>query len=565
MGTAPRERAWWKDAVVYQLYPRSYNDTDDDGLGDLPGILERIDHLDELGVDAVWLNPIYDSPFADGGYDVRDYRSLHRAFGNMEDFYRLRDELHRRGIRLIMDLVVNHTSDEHPWFRRARQNSEGPYRDRYVWRDGEPGRPPNNWESAFGGSAWTYDDSVGAYYLHLFHEKQPDLNWSNPDLRNDVYDMMRWWLDRGIDGFRMDVINLISKPDDLPDGNPDLPWVGVEHFANGPNLIDHLTEMDRRVLSDYQDLITVGECVAAGVKDASDYVRPNGPLSMVFHFDHVMLDVDLEAGWGSVREWDLPELKEVFTRWQHRLDGWNGLHLGNHDGPRAVSRFGNDGRHRTASAKLLATFLLTMPGTPFLYQGDEIGMTNYPFEGPEEIEDPETLGRVQQALEREDVSFEDLRDVLRARCRDNARTPMQWTDEPNAGFTGGDPWLPVNPNHTRINVAQNREDPDSVFHHCRRLIELRRQVPVLPEGDYRLWLPEHPSLYVYTVSRAEREILVLLNWSDEETPFEPPAGLSPGNVELLIANRDVDRPLEATSRLRLWEARVYGPGGRETP
>ena len=551
------DRQWWKEAVAYQIYPRSFLDSDGDGVGDLPGIESKLDYLDDLGVDLVWLTPVYDSPLADFGYDIRDYRSILPAYGTMEDWERLRDGLHERDIRLIMDLVVNHTSDEHEWFERSRRG-EDPYADYYVWRDGEPGDPPNNWESLFGGSAWTYDEEREAYYLHLFDEKQPDLDWRNPEVREEVFDLMRWWLDRDVDGFRMDVINFLSKAEGLPDGDPDAVVTGSEHFINGPDVRTYLREMDRRVLSEY-DVVTVGEMPGVSVDEARKYVGRDGPLDMVFHFEHMRLDTDDTDSW-NFHDWAFEDLKDTFSRWQTGLSetGWNALYLNNHDQPRMVSRFGDES-YRVESATMLGTLLHTLRGTPFVYQGEEIGMTNVPFESAGDFVDVETVRYVERMLDREDVDgFEDIRDAVRYGSRDNARTPMQWTDEANAGFTSGTPWLDVNPNYPEINVEAARADPDSVWHYYRRLIDLRHERDVLVYGQYEQLLSDHPDLFVYLRTLGDERALVVLNFFDGEPRFSVPETVGYEGAELLLSNYDVERPAPPDGvTLRPYEARIY--------
>jgi glycosidase len=580
------ERAWWKEAVVYQIYPQSFNDTDGDGIGDIPGIVEKVDYLDELGVDVVWLNPVYDSPHADDGYDIRDYRAILDEFGTLADWERLIEELHDREIRLIMDLVVNHTSDEHDWFVRSREDhdrvrdradppdeGEGDgdrdYRDWYVWRDGAPDDPPNNWDAAFGGPAWTYDEEVGKWYLHLFLEKQPDLNWENPEVREAVYEMMEWWLEKGIDGFRMDVINLLSKDQSFPDGDPDEGWAGIEHFADGPRIDEYLSELCERTLDNY-DTMNVGECVGATPDHARRYIEDG--LDMIFHFEHVRLDWGESDGWWTIREWDLPEFKDVFTRWDRELaDEWNAIYLGNHDQPRIVSRFGDDDQYRDASAKTLATFLLTMRGTPYLMQGDEIGMTNYPFEAMNEVIDPQTAGRIQEGMAAGRIdSFADAQHLVRARSRDNARTPVQWTDGDEAGFTDGEPWLPVNPNYTEVNVADARADEASIWHYYSDLIDLRHEHDVIVYGDYELRLPDHEEIYAYTRTLDDETLLVVCNFDGGTPTFELPEEVSFEESELLIGTHREAGEATATDRrptdappapnrfdLRPWESRVY--------
>ena len=536
------------EAVVYQLYPRSFNDSDGDGVGDLPGAIERLDYVESLDPDVVWLNPVYDSPQADAGYDVRDYHAVDDDYGKMADLETLLAALHDRGIGLMMDLVVNHTSDEHEWFRRSRRGDPA-FADYYHWVEGDPGEAPNNWTSAFGGSAWSYDDERGAWYLHLFDEKQPDLDWRNPAVREDVYEMMDWWLEKGVDGFRMDVINLISKPEGYPDGDPG-GWVGSEQFVDGPNVRSYLEEMAERAL-DPHDAITVGECAAVSLETANEYVGPDGPLDTLFHFDHMGLDSHPEEGWWGVGDWDLPELKAVFDRWEAGLEGSNAVYLGNHDQSRIVSRFGDDGEYRRESAKLLGTFLLSMPGTPFCYQGDELGMTNYPWSSLSELRDADAVNRVELALADGRIDgFGEVRDVVRYRARDNARTPMQWDDSANAGFTDGEPWLPVNPDHAEVNAEAARGDPDSVYHHYRRLVDLRDDHPALVDGEYVPLTPDHPTVWAYDRAGAGERFRVVLNWTD--VPTDPPVDVTGEN---LIEN------YESTDRLRPYEARIHRHGG----
>ncbi|WP_436927061.1 glycoside hydrolase family 13 protein [Halosimplex amylolyticum] len=579
---------WWKEAVVYQVYPKSFADSDGDGVGDLEGLIDRVEYLDDLGVDAVWLNPVYESPQADNGYDISDYRAIDDRYGDMADWERLRDELHERGIRLITDLVVNHTSDEHEWFRKSRDEADG-YADYYHWVEGPPDEPPNNWQSVFGGPAWSYDDEREAWYLHLFDERQPDLNWRNPDVREEVFDMMRWWLDRGIDGFRMDVINMISKTEGLPDGDPDAGLTGAEHFMNGPRVHEYVGEMVDAVLDD-EELLAVGETPGVSVEDARQYVGPDGDgLSMVFQFEHVTFDHD-EHKWDA-GDPSLPEFKRILAKWQQGLaeEGWNSLYLNNHDQPRMVSRFGSDGKYRRKSAKLLGTLTHTLGGTPFVYQGEEIGMTNAPFESRDALRDVEALNYVDAAIEDPDVdaaAYEDVREAVEAMCRDNARTPMQWSDDEHAGFTDGDPWIDVNPNYTDINVERAREDPDSVFHYYRDLIALRER-DLLVSGDFELLAPDHQSLFAYTRTldrdgsgaetgdsgaetggdatesagdergRARERALVLLNFDDEPTTFDVPGGAAFDGLELALANDEAPRVPGRSIDLGPWEARVY--------
>jgi glycosidase len=552
------DRRWWKEAVVYQVYPRSFADSDGDGVGDLPGIIDRVDYLADLGVDVVWLNPVYESPQVDGGYDISDYRAIHDEYGSMADWEALRDAVHERDMRLVMDLVVNHTSDEHEWFRRSR-DPDSEYHDWYHWVEGSREEPPNNWTSGFGGSAWSYDEGVGKWYLHLFDERQPDLNWRNPDVREAVFDLMDWWFGKGIDGFRMDVVNLISKPEGYPDGDPDEDWVGIEHFTEGPRIHEYLREMDERVLSDY-DAMAVGECIGVTPDEADRYAEDG--LEMAINFDHVTLDFDEEEGWWEVREFPLTELKEAFGRWQTEPErAWPAVYLGNHDWPRIVSRFGDDGEFREESAKLLATLVLTLRGTSFVFQGDEIGMTNYPWESLDELRDADATNRVREAIESGDIEgFEEVRDLIRYRCRDNARTPIQWRDAPQGGFTAPDaePWLPVNPDYPEVNVAAARADPDSVWHHHRELIDLRGDHDVLVYGDYEPVLPEHESVWAYERTLGGDRAFVALNWSAESTRVRLPERVRSDDATLAVSNYpDATDGIPERLELAPYEARVY--------
>jgi oligo-1,6-glucosidase len=523
--------AWWKRAVVYQVYPRSFQDSDGDGLGDVPGILQRVDHLVALGVDVVWLSPIYRSPQDDNGYDISDYQQIDPAFGTLEDVDRLLAALHARGIRLVLDLAVNHTSDEHPWFVESRA-VDSPRRDWYWWRParpgtepGTPGAEPTNWASFFSGPAWEYDATSGEYYLHLFSRKQPDLNWENPAVREAVHAMMRWWLDRGVDGFRLDVINFISKAV-RPDGS--LPDVAVEggdlgHPAaatiNGPRLHEFLQEMGREVFAGRRDaLLVVGETPGATVEDGRLLTDPaRREVDMVFTFEHVDLDHGPD-GKFDLAPLDLRALKATLARWQRGLSdvGWNALYWDNHDQPRVVSRFGDDGAHRRESAKMLAIVLHLHRGTPYVYQGEELGMTNAHFTALADYRDIESLRYAEAERRRGVLSEAEVLTGLAARSRDNARTPMQWGDGPQAGFTTGRPWIALNPNHATINAAAERDDPDSVFHCYRRLVALRHDDPVVQHGDFRPLLPDHPHVYAFLRTHGTGSLLVLGNFSGEE-------------------------------------------------
>lgn len=549
-------KAWWKEAVVYQIYPRSFMDSNGDGTGDLAGITSKLDYLKELGVDVVWLSPVYQSPNDDNGYDISDYQAIMEEFGTMEDFDRMLEGMHQRGIRLVMDLVVNHTSDEHAWFVESRKSKDSPYRGYYIWREGKDGGEPNNWESCFSGSAWEYDDVTDMYYLHLFSKKQPDLNWDNSRVREEVYAMMDWWCQKGIDGFRMDVISLISKKQDLPDGKlmPGAAYANPD-CANGPHVHEYLQEMNQKVLSKY-DLLTVGECCGVTTEDAKKYASLDGTeLNMIFQFEHTELD-DAEHGKWTDRRVNLVDFKKMMTKWQTELEGsaWNSLFLGNHDQPRCISRFGNDApKYREACAKMLAACLHMMQGTPYIYQGDELGMTNCPFDSLEEVRDIESINAFRKYTASGGIAPEDMMRFINLRGRDNARTPMQWDDGENSGFTAGKPWIKLNPNYRQINAKQQMADPDSVFHFFRKLILLRRQEAVIVYGSYQLLEPEHDKLYVYTRTLGSEKLLVICNFSQEETAYAIPEGFQ--NAQILIQNLAREK-LESKICLRPYEALV---------
>ena len=513
-------RPWWKDAVVYQIYPRSFLDTDGDGVGDLPGITARLDYLQTLGVDVVWLSPHFDSPNADNGYDIRDYRKVMAQFGTMADFDAMLAGMTARGIRLIIDLVVNHSSDEHAWFVESRKSRENPYRDYYIWRDGKDGGPPNNYGAFFGGPAWTFDQGSGQYYLHYFAAKQPDLNWENPKVREEVHDLMRFWLDKGVSGFRMDVIPFISKQPGLPDLTPQERRAPQFVYAAGPKLHDYLREMRREVLDRY-DAMTVGEAFGLRPEDARDLIDSRRrELDLVINFDIVRMDID---GWRKT-SWTLPRLKALYTELDQAAGpfGWNTQFLSNHDNPRSVSHFGDDDPAWVErSAKVLNTLTLTQRGTPFLYQGEELGMTNYPFATLDDFDDLEVSGRWRDVKHR--VSEEEYLANARAMGRDNSRTPMQWTSGPNGGFTTGQPWLPVNPNAAAINARDQAARPDSVLAHTRALIAFRRGSSDLREGAYRDIDHDHDQVFAYR--RGER-LLVLLNFGRETVRYALPEDLA---------------------------------------
>ena len=554
---------WWKNSVVYQIYPRSFKDSDGDGIGDLRGIIEKLDYLQELGVDVVWLSPVYKSPNDDMGYDISNYQDIMDEFGTLADWDELVAGMHAHGIKLVMDLVVNHTSDEHPWFVEARKSKDNPYRDYYIWRPGHEGREPNNWRSAFGGSVWAYDELTGEYYLHIFSTKQPDLNWENEQVRQEVFAMMRWWLARGADGFRMDVINLISKVPGLPDApvrTRHRYQDGGPYYTHGPRLLEFLQEMKQQALAGY-DTLTVGEM--PGVTPAQAVVLTNpqtGPLSMVFQFEHMGLDQDYTGPGRSWKPWTLHDLKQVTTRWQKGLEGegWNSLYLNNHDQPRQVSRFGDDGQYRVESAKLLGTFLHLLQGTPYVYQGEEIGMTNVAFPSIEDYRDIETRNQYRELVEDEGMDMPVVMALLHKTSRDNARTPVQWDSSPNAGFSTGTPWIGVNPNYPQINVAAALADPQSIFYYYQQLIRLRKTHPVVVSGRYDLILDDDEAIYAFTRTLGDERLLVILNFTARTPVFRLPDHLPAGHPELLIANYPVERGENIRElTLRPFEARVY--------
>ena len=507
--------AWWKERVFYQIYPRSFQDSDGDGIGDIPGILSRLDYLKWLGIGAVWLCPVYDSPNADMGYDIRDYEKIMAEFGSMEDFDRLVSELHKRDIKLIMDLVVNHSSDEHAWFVESRKSRENPCRDYYIWRDGREGKEPNNWASFFTSSAWTYDAQTEQWYLHLFSEKQPDLNWENPRLRGEIYGMMNRWFDRGVDGFRMDVISLLAKAPGLPDGKGEGYVFAPEAFAFQPKLHEYLREMRQRCF-DGRNCMCVGETTFVNTEYANSVLADGRELDLLFQFD--IMDIDGRDGKWNVIPFDLVRLKQIVARWQEAID-WNTLFWGNHDQPRVVSRFGSTVTEeaRVQSAKMLAAAMYLLRGTPFLYQGEEIGMTNFPFTQPSQLRDVESINLLAQA-EKDGKTDWAWNGILR-KGRDNARTPMQWDATENAGFTDGAPWIGVNPNYPAVNVERAMADENSILHFYRRLIALRAGSETLKYGDFHMLLPDDPHVFAFERSLRGERVIVCCNFSDRPVPL----------------------------------------------
>ena len=550
------KRIWWKESVVYQIYPRSFADSNQDGIGDLNGITAHLPYLKELGIDVIWLSPVYQSPNDDNGYDISDYRNIMTEFGTMEDFDRMLSTAHELGLKIVMDLVVNHTSDEHAWFVESRKSTDNPYRDYYIWKEPKNGKEPNNWESCFSGSAWELDPTTGMYYLHCFSKKQPDLNWENPKVRDEVFDMMDWWCRKGIDGFRMDVISMISKVQDFPDG-PDKDGIYGDlspYVCNGPRVHEYLQEMNRKVLSRY-DILTVGEAAGVTIEEAQKYAASDGSeLNMVFQFEH--MDT-LQASESVIGKWTLKKpqmsvVREILNKWELQLEGkaWNSLYWDNHDQPRAVSRFGNDSeKYRKLSAKMLATCLHMMKGTPYIYQGEEIGMTNMHFTSIEDCRDIEEINAYNQyVLEHGLVDKETMLRCFDTVARDNARTPMQWDDSENAGFTTGTPWIPVNPNYREINVKESLADPDSIFYYYQKLIRLRHENPVIVYGIFEPLMSESDSIYAYARKLGDRTLTIACNWTDQEQP----CALFGDDDEDLISNYEC----HITGILQPYEARV---------
>jgi len=555
--------AWWRSAIVYQIYPRSFADSNGDGMGDLGGIIGRLDYVKTLGVDVIWLSPVYRSPQADNGYDISDYRAIEPMFGSMSEFDVLLTKVHELGMKLVMDLVVNHTSDEHAWFSESRSTRDNPKRDWYFWRDARDGAEPNNWESIFSGSAWQWDPTTEQYYLHLFERRQPDLNWTNPQVRSAVHDLMSWWLDRGVDGFRMDVINFISKADGLPDA-PAIPGKtfvnAIGLFADGPHVHEYLAEMTREVFVGRDgDFITVGEMPAVTTDQARLYTDPaRRELNMVFQFEHMSVDQG-PAGKFDYVGLDLVALKKSLHRWQIELAdvGWNSLYWNNHDQPRVVSRFGDDHPdYWAASAKALATVLHGMRGTPFVYQGEELGMTNYPFRHPRDYQDIESVNYYHHVLDLGGDTGAALAGLAKM-SRDNARTPMQWNAGPYAGFSDASPWMPVNPNHSWLNAESQIAAPGSIFAHYRALIRLRHQLPILVRGDFTPLMAEDPQIWAYTRTSPTDGLVVLANCGREARTID--IGPEWLGARLLLGNlQDAAATITSTSLdLAPWDARMY--------
>ncbi|MBA9026571.1 alpha,alpha-phosphotrehalase [Peribacillus huizhouensis] len=550
---------WWRKSTVYQIYPKSFNDTTGSGVGDIQGIIEKLDYLKKLGIDVIWLTPIYQSPQRDNGYDISDYYSIHEEYGTMEDFQELLAKAHDLDIKVIMDLVVNHTSTEHKWFKEAAASLDSPYRDYYIWKDPKENGEPNNWLSKFGGPAWKYDEKTNQYFLHLFDETQADLNWENPKLRQDVYRMMNFWFEKGIDGFRLDVINLISKDQSFTDDDGSiLPGDGRKFYTDGPRVHEFLQEMNREVLSRY-DSMTVGEMSSTSIEDCIHYSKPDRKeLSMTFNFHHLKVDYPNGEKW-AIDDFDFFALKKILSTWQTEMQrggGWNALFWCNHDQPRIVSRYGDDGKYHNQSAKMLATTIHMMQGTPYIYQGEEFGMTNPKFNHIEQYRDVETLNHY-RIMKEAGRTEEEILTIFQEKSRDNSRTPVQWNNQLQAGFTTGTPWIPVADNYSDINAEKAMEDQDSIFYHYQKLIALRKQYPIITDGEYRLLEGNHPKLFVYERVLENERLLVINNFYGEAAELSiSSVQLSDYQNEILLSN--VDAPeLAVNMEIGPYESFVY--------
>ncbi len=554
------KKNWWKEAVAYQVYPRSFMDSNGDGIGDLQGMISKLDYIQDLGIDVIWICPMYKSPNDDNGYDISDYQDIMDEFGTMADFDQLLEEVHKRGMKLIIDLVINHTSDEHPWFIESRSSKDNPKRDWYIWRDGKDGKEPNNWESIFSGSAWQYDEQTKQYYMHIFSKKQPDLNWRNPDVRHALHDMINWWLDKGIDGFRVDAISHINKEEGLTDmPNPEgLKYVpSFDKHMNVPGIHEYLQELKEETFSKY-DIMTVGEANGVKVENQEDLYEwiseEKGKFNMVFQFEHL----DLWNTEGNT-DLDIVGLKKALTKWQKALEnkGWNALFIENHDQPRRVSTWGNDQEYWYESATALATMYFLMQGTPFIYQGQEIGMTNVKFDSIEDYND--VADKNMYRIKREEgVPHEEIMKGIWLSSRDNSRTPMQWSDEPQAGFTTGTPWLGVNPNYKTINVEKQLHDQHSILHFYKKMIKLKKEHEIFTYGTYDLLLPDHPQIYAYTRTTGEEKVVILVNLTDQTANMNEDLPFEVTSSQLLLANLEVnDHDAVKNISLKPFEARVY--------
>ncbi|WP_066371490.1 alpha,alpha-phosphotrehalase [Neobacillus fumarioli] len=546
---------WWKKAVVYQIYPKSFYDSNGDGIGDLPGVIEKLDYLQQLGIDVIWLTPIYASPQRDNGYDISNYYAIDESYGTMEDFDRLLDEAHKRGIKIMMDIVVNHTSTEHPWFKESASSQDSPYRDFYIWKAPSPGgNPPTNWQSKFGGSAWQWDEKTEQYYLHLFDVTQADLNWENEEVRAKIYEMMTFWFEKGVDGFRLDVINLISKNQEFPnDENGD----GRKFYTDGPRIHEFLHEMHQKVFSKY-NAMTVGEMSSTTIENCIQYTNPNSQeLSMVFQFHHLKVDYPDGEKW-AVADFDFLSLKKILAEWQtkmHEGGGWNALFWCNHDQPRIVSRYGNDGKYRVESAKMLATAIHMMQGTPYIYQGEEIGMTNPKFERIEDYRDVESLN-MYKILREQGKSHAEIIAILQQKSRDNSRTPVQWNNKDHSGFTSGVPWINVAANYPSINVEKALSDRNSIFYHYQKLIQLRKKYEIITTGDFQILLAEHPEIFAYLRNGDKEKLLVVNNFYGKTTGLNLPE-FTNVQAEVLLSNYPDSPEHFANCTLRPYESIVY--------
>ncbi|MGD6993623.1 alpha,alpha-phosphotrehalase [Sutcliffiella horikoshii] len=557
------QEPWWKRSVVYQIYPKSFNDTTGNGVGDIQGIIEKLDYLKELGVDVIWLTPIYKSPQKDNGYDISDYFSIHEEYGTMEDFDQLLSQAHDRGIKVIMDIVVNHTSTEHEWFQKSiEQKDNNPYRDFYIWKDSkQDGSEPTNWESKFGGNAWQYDEKTGQWYLHLFDVTQADLNWENEEVRKQVYDMMKFWFEKGVDGFRLDVINLISKEQSFPDDDGSVPpGDGRKFYTDGPRVHEYMNEMYEKVFSKY-DSMTVGEMSSTTIDHCIKYTRPDrNELSMTFNFHHLKVDYPNGEKW-SVADFDFQQLKDILSTWQIEMEkggGWNALFWCNHDQPRVVSRYGDDGKYHNKSAKMLATSMHMMRGTPYIYQGEEFGMTNPGFVEISDYRDVESLN-IFNLKKEAGMSEEEILEILRHKSRDNSRTPVQWNREENAGFTNGTPWIGVASNYKEINAETALNDEDSVFYHYKKLIELRKKYDVITHGDFQLISGDHPQIFAYIRNCENEKLLVVSNYYGKESSFVLPVDIDVDGYksEVLVSNYEDSNSQFNEITLRPYESIVY--------
>ncbi|PYZ92460.1 alpha,alpha-phosphotrehalase [Salipaludibacillus keqinensis] len=552
---------WWRKSVVYQIYPKSFNDTMGNGVGDIQGIIEKLDYLKELGVDVIWLTPIYESPQKDNGYDISDYYSIHEEYGTMEDFDRLLSEAHDRDLKIIMDIVVNHTSTEHRWFKESASSKDNPYRDYYIWKNPIDGKEPTNWQSKFGGNAWKYDEETEQYYLHLFDVTQADLNWENEQVRNDVYEMMNYWFDKGVDGFRLDVINLISKDQRFPNDDGSVaPGDGRKFYTDGPRVHEYMQEMNREVFSKY-DVMTVGEMSSTTVDHCIKYTRPDrNELSMTFNFHHLKVDYPHGEKW-AIADFDFQALKQILSKWQsemHQGGGWNALFWCNHDQPRVVTRYGNDGKYHKESAKMLATTIHMMQGTPYIYQGEEFGMTNPKFSSIDDYRDVETLN-LYESKKQEGMDDQEILKVIQAKSRDNSRTPVQWNNEQHGGFTEGTPWIPVANNYETINAEAAVKDKESIFYHYKKLIQLRKELDIITYGDYQLILEDDDRLFAYVRNYKNEKLLVINHFYEGEATFNLPKDidLADYEVELLVSNDRVDASLQESMLIKPYESLVY--------